>query len=97
MTLLITVFDLEQWTVLAITVALVILKAYALISALTFPDEAYKAGGKLTKAGWSIILAIGLVAQIFIGGIWIVTIVFTVAALVYLVDVKPTLRELVKR
>ncbi len=75
------------------------LKIYVLVSALSFPAEAFTAAGKLTKQGWGIILGIGVAAELIFGSgpVSIVNLAFTVAAIVYLVDVRPALREVLGR
>ncbi|MCH1865982.1 DUF2516 family protein [Nocardioides sp. CFH 31398] len=78
---------------LAVTVALITLKAYAFILALTFPAEGYIAADKLTKPAWLAILGIGLVVEL-LGLLAILNIVFTIAAIVFLVDVRPAIRGL---
>lgn len=69
------------------------LKIWALVDAITRPAEAYKAAGKLSKGAWIAILA---VAVLLTGGnvLGLLGIVGTVAAIVYLVDVRPAVKEL---
>ena len=69
------------------------LKVWALVDACIRPQTAYVAAGKLTKIAWVAILAAAVLlgrAEIF--GIF--GLLGTVAAIVYLVDVRPAVREL---
>lgn len=96
------VFLLEGWLSLALVVALLGLKIFALASAARFSPEAYEAAGKLTKNAWLAILGIALVLQlpIGVGGgalFGLLSLAGTVAAIVYVVDVRPALAELTRR
>ena len=77
-----------------ILLAVILLKAVVLVDAAIRREDAYRAAGKMTKQGWLIILTIALVADLLVGGITsIFTIVGTVAAIVYWVDVRPALKQ----
>ena len=60
-------------------------------SSLLFSSEAYTAGGKLTKPAWCAILGLGLAAQLLLitSPLNILHLAFTIAAFVYLADVRP--------
>ena len=69
------------------------LKLFALVDACIRPGAAYAAAGKLTKVAWVAILAIAaLVGGADVLGLF--GLLGTVAAIVYLVDVRPAVREL---
>ncbi len=73
---------------------------FALVDALRQPSEAYVAGEKLSKQAWCIILGVALAAHVLLSGgdpINLLSLVGIVAAIVYLVDVRPTLRSLTRR
>ena len=75
----------------AIALGLLLLKAYAAVDCLRRPAAAFVAYGKLNKPAW---LAITLVAVAFHLLLYpdiisIFSIAGTVAAIVYIVDVKP--------
>jgi hypothetical protein len=72
-----------------------LVKAFALVDAAIRPAAAYTAANKLTKGGWLIILALTVALDVFLGGLMsIFTIAGMVAAIVYLVDVRPAVRQL---
>ena len=69
------------------------LKLFALVDACIRPTAAFPAAGKLTKIAWIAILA----AAVLLGGasvLGLFGLIGTVAAIVYLVDVRPAVREL---
>lgn len=69
------------------------LKVWALVDACTRSSQSYVAAGKLTKVAWIAILA----AAVLIQGasvLGLFGLIGTVAAIVYLVDVRPAVREL---
>ena len=69
------------------------LKLWALVDASVRPQAAYLAAGKLNKIAWVAILA----AAVLLGGgsvLGLFGLLGLVAAIVYLVDVRPAVREL---
>nr|WP_228501106.1 DUF2516 family protein [Nocardioides agariphilus] len=93
------VFAVEGYTMLLIEIGLLAVKIYAFVSSLRFSDEAYRAAGKLNKAAWTIILGLGVAAQVVLAGapLNLINLALTIAALVYLADVKPALSSLTRR
>jgi hypothetical protein len=91
------VFQLESTVGLIVTFALLAVKIFAFGSALLYSSASYEAAGKLTKVAWCVILGLG-VALTFIpvGGLTL-SIVATIAAFVYLADVRPALAGLTRR
>lgn len=69
------------------------LKVWALADAVFRPGAAYQAAGKWSKPIWIAILAVAvlLTGADFMGLLGLVAVV---AAIVYLVDVRPAVREL---
>ena len=66
------------------------------MNSLTYSAEAYEAAGKLTKPAWCAITGLGFAAQLILVGsspLGIIHLVFTIASLVYLADVRPALAE----
>ena len=88
-------FEFQGYVYLVIMLAMLAVKAFAFISSLLYPAEAYAATGKLTKPAWTIILGLGLLAQVLLPGspINLIHLAATIAALVYLPDVRPALSE----
>jgi hypothetical protein len=93
-----TVFDLEANFMLVVELALLAVKVFAFVNSLLWSTESYTAAGKLTKPAWCIILGLGLAVQfVFPGLLNLLNLVFTIAALVYLADVRPALASLTRR
>lgn len=70
---------------LLVSLGLLALKVWALVDCLIRPAAAFELHGKLTKVIWAVIL----VLAVLFGGIGLLGIAGTVAAIVYLVDVRP--------
>ena len=72
------------------------LKVWALADASTRPAAAYAATGKLTKPAWAGILAAAVLLDLLTGlnVLGLFGLLGIVAAIVYLVDVRPAVREL---
>jgi threonine/homoserine efflux transporter RhtA len=82
---------------LIIFYVLAAVKLFAFVSSLLFESEAYRAAGKLTKPTWTIILGVAFALQVFplFGGL--INLALTIAAFVYLADVRPALSSLKRR
>ena len=92
------VLQVENTLLLGLFFVLLAVKIYAFGSSLLFSTEAYSAANKLTKPAWSIILGLGMVLQVLIQSPkGILSIAFTIAAFVYLADVRPALANLTRR
>jgi len=75
--------------------ALLGLKAFALIDAAIRPGNAYAAADKLQKNFWLIVLGLAVVwNMISPSPIGIINLIGLVAAIVYLVDVRPAVRAI---
>lgn len=90
------VFDAQSGILILVFFVVLAVKIYAFVSALTFSAESYEAAGKLTKPAWTIILGLG-VALHFLPSVFIISLAFTIAAFVYLADVRPALAGLTRR
>ena len=88
---------IEQYVGGVVGIGLLAVKLFAFVNSLLYPAEAYEATGKLNKPTWSILLGVGVVLQLVLGGVGILGIVFTVAAFVYLADVRPAMSGLKRR
>jgi Protein of unknown function (DUF2516) len=92
------VFQAETAFMLIVELVLLVVKLIAFVNSLLYSAEAYHAANKLTKPAWTIILGLGLVVQVVLGGpLGIVNLAFTIAAFVYLADVRPALASLTRR
>ena len=92
------VFDAELKLMLIVELVLLVVKLFAFINSLLYSAEAYNAANKLTKPAWTIILGLGLVVKLVLGGpLGIINLAFTIAAFVYLADVRPALSSLTRR
>ncbi len=88
--------DINRWIDLVLHWGAVGLVAWALIDCATRKAKAFPAAGKLTKIAWLAILAVLGVLGYFYGADPVSNIlgsVMVVAALVYLCDVRPAVRE----
>ncbi len=82
--------DASHLLLSAVSLVLLSLKAYAFVDCLRHPAPAFVAFGKLTKPAWLAITGVATVLQLLFGNpIGLFSIVGTIAAIVYLVDVKP--------
>jgi hypothetical protein len=94
----VTVFALEGYAYLVVLLVMLAIKGFAFINAVLYPAEAYPASSRGTKAAWTIGLGVGLVAQILIPTpLNLINLAFTIAAFVYLADIRPALAEVTSR
>ena len=92
------VFAFESLVIMIAFLALLAVKVWALVDAFMRPTEAYLATGKLTKQGWLIILALATITSlVWRSPLGLFSIVGTVAAFVYLLDVRPALVSVTRR
>jgi len=70
------------------------LTVWALVDALIRPAAGYVAAGKLTKPGWAAILALSVLVMMWQGPMSFLGLPAVIAAIVYLVDVRPAVRGL---
>jgi hypothetical protein len=91
-------FAIESTLLLVGALALFVVKAFAFLDALGRPEQVFPAADKQTKKFWLLILGLFLVEHlIFWQVIGLLSLIGTIAALVYLLDVRPTVRSLTKR
>ena len=76
-----------RWGVLALTV-------WAFVDALVRPAAGFVAAGKLTKPGWMAITALAALIILWQGPMSFLGLPAVIAAVVYLVDVRPAVRGL---
>lgn len=91
-------FAIENAASLALTLALFGVKAFAFVDATTRQSEVFPAANKQTKGFWMLILGLFLLQHVIFWPVWgLLSLIGTVAALVYLLDVRPAVRELTRR
>jgi Protein of unknown function (DUF2516) len=91
-------FEIENQILLLILIVLLAIKAFALVDALVRKPALFVAADKQTKWLWLILLVLAVGAQLISRNpIGILNFAGTVAALVYLVDVRPAVRALPSR
>jgi len=91
------VFVFESYVSLAVYFVLLVIKIFAFVNALLYSAESYLAADKLNKPTWCILLGVAVVLQLLPLPLMIVNLAMTVAALVYLADVRPALAGLRRR
>lgn len=92
------IWDLEANVLSLVFLALTVVKVWALVDAITRPAAAFVAADKQTKVAWLWILGLALVAHlVFPRPYGILSLLGTVAAFVYILDVKPALAAVTRR
>ncbi|GAA1223638.1 hypothetical protein GCM10009665_12400 [Kitasatospora nipponensis] len=89
-------FDVQQplWW---LSVAVIVFKAVAFVDAALRREDAYRAADKKTKPFWLVILGLALGLDLLLGANIIysfLTLAGLVAAIVYMVDVRPAIKSL---
>ena len=79
---------------LVLTWAALGLAAWAFVDALIRPPAGFVAAGKLTKPAWAAITGLSIAVLYFFGPISFLGLPAIIAAVVYLVDVRPAVRGL---
>lgn len=91
-------FQVQNSVMLALTLILFVCKAVAFVDAVSRPEAVFVATGKQTKPFWLLILGIAVVANMLLWSpIHIINLIGTVAAFVYLADVRPTVKSMTSR
>ena len=86
-------FGLNNALLSLVSLAVLVLQGWALIDCVIRPTKAFEAAGKLTKPAWLAITAVALGAGLLFGPLGIFGLAAIVASIVYLVDVRPAVRE----
>lgn len=88
------IFGIQSGLMMVATLLLFALQAWAFVDGVSHRPEVYVAADKLTKPAWLIILGIALAAHMLIWNpMSFLNLIGAVAAIVYLVDVRPALRS----
>ncbi len=92
------VLDVEHWISIVLWYLLLVVKVFALSDAVVRSSPAYVAAEKQTKVIWLLILVVALLLHVFRQSpIDLFNLIGTVAAFVYLADVRPILRSMRRR
>jgi hypothetical protein len=84
-------FAIESAVTLVAVLALFALKAFAFVDAAMRPAQVFPAADRQTKGFWLLILGLFLVQHmLFWSALGILSLIGTIAALVYVLDVRPT-------
>lgn len=82
-------FEIQSGALLAITVVLFVIKAFALVDCVARPQARFSHADTLPKRSWLIILVLALAAHlVWLDPLSILNLVGTVAALVYLAQLR---------
>jgi hypothetical protein len=87
-------YELSGTLLTVVQVACLALQLWAMIDCVTRRSAAFPAAGKLTKPAWLIITGLAAFLTYLLGPIGIFGIAGMVASIVYLVDVRPAIREI---
>ena len=82
------------WFFTALWAAALVVEVWAFVDAIRRPAPAFPAAGKLTKPAWLAITAIALAVGLLFGPLGILGLAGIVASIVYLVDVRPAVRQI---
>ena len=92
------VFAYESGVLGLLFLVLAVVKVWAMVDAIIRPAAAFPAADKLTKAAWLWILELALAAHlVFASPLGLLSIAGTIAAIVYLLDVRPAVASLSRR
>ena len=81
---------------LVLTVAALALCAWALIDAAVRRKDAFPAVGRQTKALWLVILGVSAAVEVVWGAFSLLGVPAIIASVVYLVDVRPKVRDVTR-
>lgn len=90
-------FAFENLISAVVFFVLLAVKVFAFVNALTWQQQYYDAAGKLNKNAWCLITGLAVAASLVPFAGLLLSLVGTVAALVYLVDVRPAMQALRRR
>lgn len=86
-------FAISSIIALLLFYVLLAAKVFAFVEALRFRGQAYPAAGKQTKQLWLILTGLSLAFHFLSGPTGLLSVAGDVASLVFLVDVRPALRQ----
>ncbi|MER7347565.1 MULTISPECIES: DUF2516 family protein [Streptomyces] len=77
-----------------LSLALIVFSGFALLDAAIRREDAYRAADKKTKPFWLIILGLAFVVNLLFPILSFLPIIGLIATIVYMVDVRPALRQI---
>ncbi|WP_305784835.1 DUF2516 family protein [Symbioplanes lichenis] len=86
--------DVVAYINVLVMIASLIVQAVALIHCITQRGDGFQALGTLPKGAWVAIIAVCMVLTYLLGSTGIFGLIGIAAALIYLLDVRPGLRDL---
>jgi fatty-acid desaturase len=93
----VNIFALPGLIMMTVSLVMFVLQAFAFVDSVTHRPDAYAAADKLTKNAWMIILGLGVVAHtLFWSPLSLFNLAGIIAAIVYLVDVRPAIKSLTR-
>ncbi|WP_300681236.1 DUF2516 family protein [Nocardioides sp.] len=88
---------LPHYVALVVYFVLLAVKLFAFINSLLWSEEHYRAADKWSKGGWVAVTGIAALLQVFPVVPGLVNLALTIAAFVYLADVRPAMASLRRR
>lgn len=86
--------DVQFYLDVLVVIGSMVVQAVAFIHCVTQRGDGFQAIGTLPKGAWLAILAVCMVLTLLLGATGIFGLVGVAAALIYLLDVRPGLRDL---
>ena len=86
--------DVQFYIDVLVVIGSMVVQAVAFIHCVTQRGDGFQAIGTLPKGAWLAILAVCMVLTLLLGATGIFGLVGAAAALIYLLDVRPGLRDL---
>ena len=86
--------DVQFYIDVLVVIGSMVVQAVAFIHCVTQRGDGFQAIGTLPKGAWLAILAVCMVLTLLLGATGIFGLVGVAAALIYLLDVRPGLRDL---
>ena len=86
--------DVRLYIDVLVVIASMVVQAVAFIHCVTQRGDGFQAIGTLPKGAWLAILAVCMVLTLLLGATGIFGLVGVAAALIYLLDVRPGLKDL---
>ena len=90
----------QSGVLLIVLIIALAVKTFAFVNALLWSAQHYEAAGKLSKPAWVAILGVGFAAQVLLvqaSPLNLIHLIASVAAIVYIVDVRPAMASLTRR